>query len=178
MNELFKIKFDLTMEDIIEFAQYHYDHSPKVKKTIWRYRILLPLLMASFLVMVNSRMFSIAPNIVDWACAACIALFGFFFIPPGMKRSAVKNTGKMYSEGKNRDLLGTHDLSISDDGITETTENCKSEYTWKALEKISGTDRHLYLYVSSVSAMILPLRTLNDEAEKLALAEFLKEKMK
>jgi hypothetical protein len=78
----------------------------------------------------------------------------------------------MYREGKNKGMLGRHEITIHDDNILEKNDSVSLEFRWTAIEKIVKTEKYIFVYVSSVSALLIPQRsfmnhTAYDEFYKL-----------
>ncbi|ROR30365.1 YcxB-like protein [Mobilisporobacter senegalensis] len=68
---------------------------------------------------------------------------------------------KVVNEGKNNDILGHHCLFITEESIIEKSENSESKYN--IIEKVAETEKHLFIYVNTVSAYIIPKKYLSVE---------------
>lgn len=65
-----------------------------------------------------------------------------------------------YSEGKNRGVIGEHELEISADGIIERTLYNETKSAWGAVEKIESNPEYTFIYMNSVTAHVIPTRRI------------------
>lgn len=73
----------------------------------------------------------------------------------------------MLNEGKNSGILDNHSLSITEKGIIDKAEY--SEEKFNLIEKVVESNTHIFIYVSSLSACIIPKRIFNNLEEKQEL---------
>ena len=148
-----KINFDLDKEDWLEFNLYWIKNSPSSKKMKNRSLLALPILSVGIILLEGL-------NKGEWLIP--IVVFGvanilwYVFYPKRYENRVLKNSEKMISEGKNKKLLGPHEIELSDSGIKEQTPSSKAEVNWDIIEKFVETDDYFYLFDSAVSAYILP----------------------
>ena len=153
------IHYELTEEDYINFNLYHIKHSKMGKRSLLLQRIVTP-----FLYIIVAYLFSMIGNL------PFLPLFITFFIvsalwvifyPKYFYRLIARNAKKMIKEGKNDDLLGKHQLKMTEEGLVDTTANKETKVTWTGITAIQEDDGYFFLYNSSVSAYILPKRELD-----------------
>lgn len=71
----------------------------------------------------------------------------------------------MFREGKNVDLLGEHQMEMTDEGIEDKTSKSETKLNWSGIEKLQENDQYFFLYNSSVSAYIFPKRDFQNVDE-------------
>ena len=158
-----KATYELTKDDFILFNMYHYENSKVMKKSLILLRFLLPL----FLFVTAVVSFVLRQEIVIRSIIYII--FGclwYMLFPKAAKKSIYKKVDQFFSEGKNLSLLGKHSIEISEKSITETSETSEVKHTWATVEKIVETESLIIIYVSAVSAYIVPIKAFNSIEEK------------
>jgi len=153
-----EIQTNITEQDLIDFNLYHLSHSPTAK----RQRLVvtfLPGLMWSGLWLVLSA-FSKHP--LETMKALIPLIMGgplFVLLNFVMWRwSLSRQIQKQLAEGENKGALGPRKIIISPNGLAEISELSQSTTHWEAVEKIVATDDCLYIYLSALSAAIVPKR--------------------
>jgi YcxB-like protein len=84
---------------------------------------------------------------------ATLWLLGYRRLLPWL---AQHNAKQMYKAGKNKALLGWHRLQIAGDGLRAEYESGSSESRFDVIERIAETGSHAYVYVSAISAYVIP----------------------
>lgn len=74
-----------------------------------------------------------------------------------------------YRRTNNKTIFARHVLTLSPDGVSETTELSTISYSWKAVSRIRRNRRLLMIYAQSNMAFLIPRRAFKTDAE---LAEF------
>lgn len=72
----------------------------------------------------------------------------------------------MLEEGDNENLFNQRTLVLTDEGITETSSIGESHIRWDKINHLEETEDYLYIYVSSVSAHIVPKRVFENLSEQ------------
>jgi hypothetical protein len=75
----------------------------------------------------------------------------------------IKRISKMVDEGKNNDLLGSHSLIADEKELIEKSKNGETHLNWDGVEKIVSAENHLFIYVSSISANVIPKRAFENQ---------------
>jgi hypothetical protein len=71
----------------------------------------------------------------------------------------------MYKEGKNKNLFGHREITISDDAIVEESDSGTHATKWQSVEKVIKTEKHIFVYASSVSAYVIPRRIFMNDTD-------------
>ncbi len=153
------IHYELTEEDYINFNLYHIKHSKMGKRSLLLQRIISP-----FIFIIGAYLFAVIGNLPFlplFFTFAVMSILSVIFYPKYFYGLIALNAKKMIKEGKNDDLLGNHQLQLTDEGLIDTTANKETTVTWAGINTIQEDDGYFYLYASSVSAYILPKRELD-----------------
>jgi len=92
------------------------------------------------------------------------------FYPKHVKKLVVKRISKLLNEGSTNGILGKHTFTINKDGMVYATEYNESKCS--LIEQIVETDQHIFIYISSLVAYIIPKRIFKNAEEK---SDFLSE---
>lgn len=158
------IDFELQRDDLVAFALFHQKHSPAARKQRRQRMVIwggvLIVLIATF---IRRGFFSSD----DWLLVACTILFlvGLFVSLPQIREWRLRKAiARMYGEGRNVLLYGPRRVVLTPQSLINSSANSQSETRWIAIEKIVVTEEALYIYISSVSSVVIPRRefTSND----------------
>jgi YcxB-like protein len=157
-----RIVYENTLEDIAAFSRYHYDNSPAIRRL--RLYLLGIALVAGALCSVAVLRLLGGDTLATWLSATLAAtIVGIMLVAVPKRWSSWfwnsygrRYIARAYSEGRNRALFGRHELQFSEDGVSERTEVGELNLRWSAIERIQCTDDYTFIYVSAVSALVLP----------------------
>ena len=72
----------------------------------------------------------------------------------------------MINEGKNADMLGKHSLRLDEEGLVIGSSLSEARTNYGAVEEVVETKEYIYIYVSSISAHIIPVRSFESVQQK------------
>ena len=153
------IHYELTEEDYINFNLYHIKHSKMGKRSLLLQRIVSPLMF--IIVAYLYAMIGNLPFLPLFITFGIVSIIWIIYYPKYFYGLIARNAKKMIKEGKNDDLLGNHQLILTEEGLVDTTANKETKVTWSGITIIQEDDGYIFLYNSSVSAYILPKRELD-----------------
>lgn len=167
-----KINYELTKDDYIQFNMNHISKSKTIKRTLFieRYIISIMFLIVPFMLKGRSE----ATTIFYYAPFILIFALWVIFFPKYFKYSVKRRLLKMLDSGKGSSMFGQQNLSITDYGIFEFDNMEKSKVTLKDVEKVEVTADHIYIYINSADAYIIPMRAFKTLSEKNELIDLLK----
>jgi len=96
------------------------------------------------------------------------------YFPWAYRRKLRKIIAGMVSEGQNRGLFSHHRVTISPEGVADSTEFGQPSTAWRAIEKVASTDACAYIYTSGLAAIIVPRRAFPGTSEFEAFANRLR----
>ena len=85
-----------------------------------------------------------------------VAAVFFAAVYPSIWRRKVRQyLGRLYREGQNRGVLGTHTLEILGNGLYDETPFYERTTFWNGIERIETAPGRTFVYLSAVSAMVI-----------------------
>lgn len=93
----------------------------------------------------------------------------YILIKDGYRRA----TRKIYNDPKNASLFGLVEVSINETGISAKTEVSDGHHNWSAIIRSSSTKNLYILYLSEITALIIPKRVLKTLSEKESFEKML-----
>lgn len=159
-----KLKYLLTEKDYVDYNIDHMYNSPSIRKSLFVQRYIIPVLFLLIPFCVDG-LFSISWRY--WMIWFAIVFIQWIIFFPGLvRRTSRKRIGKMLREGINTDFLGERTLDLQEDAIYERGISSESKKSWDAVEKVIEGKKHIYIYVSAITAFIVPLTAFADDDEK------------
>jgi YcxB-like protein len=158
-----KVSFDLSVEDLVHFNQFHWRQSRAMKQMYrWSFAGAPVVAMAIALVLRSKGLF-----VASAAAAGAVCGYTLFLVL--YTRWSLKwAVRKMLAEGDNRGVLGRHEIEIAPDGVHERTAVNRSHQSWTGIERIAEDDRYIYIYVQSMMAHVIPKAAFPSTADAAA----------
>lgn len=154
------LHYTITQEDYIEFNVFYMENS-KQQKQINRFMRFGFSIFGSIAVYFGGRWFTQGSNIY-WIIVALLFMVGWYlYFPQFMKKTQIKYFKKLLKEGDNSALFGKRELVVHKDYLevkdatTTSILNSKNLLEWKETENL------IILYVSSITAHVIPKRDLS-----------------
>ena len=159
-----KIDYQLTKQDYIDFNMNYMSNSKTIKRLFIAQRYIVPIM---FLVLpfVLIRVTNIPLGYWFKFFLVCSVIWIIFY-PKYFKWTVSKRIIKMLDEGENVDMLGKRSLTLTEKGIVDCSTLSELNTDWRVIEKITQTQKHIFIFISSVSAYILPVHVFKNENEK------------
>lgn len=161
------IQYELSADDLVEFNHFHHKHSPSFRRRLLASRIGIPLFMIVLLLLtplfVQKSDQSYLGELVSMKWFFIVPPVLFFYAPFVWERRRASLIRKMLSEGSTRSLLGNCSLTLSNESISIQRTSSLSSYGWEAIDRICVNSVCCYLYVTAVSAIIVPRRAFSSD---------------
>lgn len=163
------VQYELNKDDYVAFSLYHHYHSPTVLKHYYR-DWFIPVLM---FICIFALIWYFADLERDTPLKTFINLLPLFsfvpiyliYFPLSFRRRIKKVVKGMIDDGRNINLFGRHEVSITDDGIDDLGEYSNTSHKWPAIEKIVMFKEYIFIYLSSIEAIIIPHRAFSATEE-------------
>ena len=172
----YHLEFKLTEEDYMSFNYFHSFESPQGKKMVKRANTVYFSLLACFMAIVlmyNGLSYS---SLVCFLVLALCSVFCMLRQETQQKRTMTRIMRRLQQGGKLPYDSGSV-FTFEEDSFTETTEFEKSEISYRRIEKVCVVkERFVLLYVSSITAHVLPISQLKAQVDLNAFIQFLSEK--
>lgn len=160
-----ELQFELFENDYVDFNMHYMSISPTIKRSIFiqRYIISIIYLIAPF---VSAKITDIP--LWYWSIGFILLyIIWVIFYPKYFRKRAIKQVVKLLKEGKNVGIIGKYTLSLTPDCIIGINDSGESKTNWGSVENIYDTENHIFIYVGSMKAYIVPLRAFKTKDEKV-----------
>jgi len=151
-----RLYFERTLDDMIAFNDFHFRHSPYMKRFMFWYRLIGALAIVLVSTVLSQVLTPTAPFLFSFILSLIGAGVFVVLAPSLVQKRMKKQVRKLYSEGKNVSALGAQELELTDTGLIARSEYMETKLAWGAIERIESTPTHTFLYLSSVQAYIIP----------------------
>lgn len=174
-----KIEYSLTRHDLIEFNYYHLLNSKSTVRTLKYLRIVPPIsmLIIPFIIELIFKTEVFLAFFITFIISASFAVSWFVRFPKKHKKNMTKSLNNMLDEGKNSGVLGERTIELNDEGIHLTNPGIETSQKWDSVEKLCITDDYIYIYVSSLTALIVPTGVFRNTEEKEEFLDIVKKNM-
>lgn len=165
---IIEFKFEVTEEDYIKFNLYHAESSKPHKRTYNTLRYLLPLL---FSVPIYATATSVLkqPKLYWIIIAVLFAVIWIVTYPKQYKRLIRRETEKILRDGDNSLIVGKKTMIIDDEEIKVITEDSSESTLKRGIKDIKIYDDMILIYLSGITAHIIPTRYLDGETRRKLL---------
>lgn len=164
-----RLEFELKQHDLNEFYKFNDWYSPEKRQFRLKRRFLhgtIMFLLPYGLLLMSDANFSLS-------LVLNISVFAFFLFAVGYlgARSVIttkveKWVDKFLKEGKNKDLIGLRTMEFKDKEIECRSLNSDSRIKIEMIEKIREDENYYFIYLTTISAYVIPKRTLDTEETK------------
>ena len=175
---MMEVEYELTPEDVSAFHAYYRKHPPASRRrldpvaglVIWfMCAIYGGALFAAFALGVES--FWVPILIGAWAGAITASIFDIWH----RKWVASRMSRRSLEHGRDAEkVLGWARVGLDAQGIHVTSQFSSCLYLWNGIEKIATTDEHIFFYVTTMSAQVVPLRAFAEGRAFDAFADMAK----
>jgi len=160
-----KLDYFVTLDDLVVFSLYHVQHSPFYRRQLLMGRIILPIIFLAGAVIFAGH--SLAEPFEGWfvlpGLLALLAVFWLVWFPWFWKKNIVSTLKALDSEGPNPNWTGSFTLSLEPEEVIETNQYGRKSYRWLGIPKIEVSPSHIFIFIGSVHAIIIPADTFPDQ---------------
>ncbi|TGK28965.1 YcxB family protein [Leptospira gomenensis] len=173
-NVLMKLSFTLNEQDIVNFNVFHFRNSKFTTRRRILFRFLIPIWVVVVFLFLNREQL----DATSFLWNSPLFLFGIFWFLFSDKlyfwrlKNNVKN---LLREGRNNGMIGVQNLDLSDDTLIVQNESGLFRHSLKSINRVEEGDGYLFLYVTSLSAIPIPLSVFKDSEKETfirKIAEF------
>lgn len=159
-----ELEFELSEKDYISYNLDHARTSPTIKRSIMFQRFLGPVMFLIVPFVIKRK--TTIPMLFWLSLFGIVSIIWVVFYPRYVNWEMGRRLTKMLKEANNKNLLSNRRLIISENGVSVWDKSGESHVDWDSVTKVENTNDYIYIYVSSVSAHIIPKRVFKDENEK------------
>ena len=165
------VEYERTIEDIIEFNLFHMKNSPSLRR-----QALVTQVAAALLAVIVSLSMGYLLGLDKKAgtgflyiLTLVLSIASFFIVPYLSRAEVINGFRKATKEGDNKAILGYQTMSLTPDNIFVKTQIGESKYTWASIDKIAQNDQFIFVYISSINAIVIPRKAFSTDS---SLQEF------
>lgn len=145
---------------MINFNMYHIKNSPDMRKRIIFSKFVVPFFLA----------FALFINFYDEFLITFIIWFllslTWYLLMPAFHRFIIKKRVKrLYKQEENKRILTKHRITLEEQFLLEESEFGSSQTNWNSVGKIDKDDNYIYIYLSTLSAFVIPLNSFHNNEE-------------
>jgi hypothetical protein len=160
------LSLELTTEDFYQFNYYtNWTASWNSRKRFIYYcRNILSAGVGSLLgIYLIERKISLTAILV---VVVFVLLLGFIALPAWVRRFYRKYVEKFSANPSNNSFFSKTELIIDEKGIQARDDVSTTMHLWRAFTKKVDTEKYFYLYLSSLSGLVIPKRIFQTQTEK------------
>jgi protein-S-isoprenylcysteine O-methyltransferase Ste14 len=165
-GETLSVAYEVSMEELVQFSLYHLTNSPAERRKYYRNVLTVPVFsIIGFLGPAFVLRYDLWDSLPLNICVGVLLII-LSFVYPLRYRSRFEHTiRKLYSEGRNAAISGVWRIVNSPARLSVFMPLVETHYQWPAVERVVRTERALYVYVTAVEAIIVPLRAFGNVQE-------------
>lgn len=118
--------------------------------------VLLALLLVSLLLGVVAQGSSFVQAQIEWLILGVLGVLLYFAILPLQRRSFVKSQCAALRASGALVASGNHSASLQDQGVKHVAPHGETMLSWDMIQQIELTDSQALVYVTALSALIIP----------------------
>jgi hypothetical protein len=153
-----QLRYSVAPDDLVAFYRFYSREDPRGRRfysVIWWWFLGCLVVLTTLAVLRDRSPYSVAL----WGILTLLwLLFGsrylllatFWFLGRRFKRSDLSSH------------TGDHRLAVEDAGIRISSLAMETLLDWSAVKRIEATDSHTFIYVSDVSALVIPHRSVSE----------------
>ena len=157
----------LNLDDFIEYNEYHYKTKTSFLQKNIRW-LLFGIFLIYFLTSLNRP---IPEDLTDWGNLVIILfvfviMYGLDIFNSKIRKAQVKKFIK-----KNPNQLGKMKVELNKEKVITFSDNSKYEVQTGSIRSIEENNDYYYIYLNSMSAIILPKKDIQDNEEFISFAQ-------
>ncbi len=155
-----RLRYRNTIDDGVAFNLFHIRHSPTLRRnvaiTTWVLSIAAGIAAFFAINWLPSPHGAEAVQFSAAIAAIITTALCVWTLPRSLRHSMTKQACKLYAEGQNRTFVCEHELEIAEQALIERTPYSQSEARYEVIEHIQITKDYTFIYVSAISAHVIP----------------------
>ncbi len=174
MDAAASITVQVTQEDFVAFNSYAYfvKHRSVYRRTIITGIGAYLLLMAALAILLSLYVDDFI-RLIPLAIATLIVLP---FLPRLIRKGMLKNFRRVIKlADPNSGLLGEKTFTIEEDGFRERTAYGEQLTRWEGIHEIVEQAEHLFVFIDSISAHVIPTRAFENDAQQQSFVQALRQ---
>ncbi|MEI7645016.1 MAG: YcxB family protein [Chloroflexales bacterium] len=169
--------YNVKAEDLIELNLNRLRIDPRAQLQTRGLQLLVPL--AIFLASIGTVYLldsdkQLMP--IDWVVPCVLAAIMLFIFPRRFEANIRKRIATQFTAGPDKDLAGKYTASILPALIVETSKGREVRAPWTAINQVTITGAHIFIFVDKSQAIVIPRQGFADakqyEQAKALVAQY------
>jgi YcxB-like protein len=165
--------YDNSPEDMMEFQKYHLLNSKLYKQSRLKNILIGPLVFSIFLLF---KFIHGEVHLTTVLVFTGLSLCWILLYPGHYKKNIIKKTRKIIKESDINAFIGKKEIEVNELGINVVSETSQSKYVWDKIVKIGETEKYLFIYITSLSAISIPKDKIISSNTTQDIIDFIKSK--
>lgn len=163
---MLQLNYKLTDEDYIEFNEFHQlIHSEVGKRNLSLLKLIGPMISILAIVIFILARAEIMLIVIE-VIALCIFSMVWIALSKKIMKRGIRNTILKMKKTEGLPFAEKTTLNFMEDQIIEITKNQELKVDYKKIQDVCETEKVFYVYISSMEALIIPKRVLDQDMEK------------
>jgi hypothetical protein len=157
-----KYHYTITMDDLLHFNIYHMGSTKGFQSQLRLFRIFLPIFFFLFALF----FYLLDPTI--WLPSLISIAFGLNYLVRGrtiLENRYWKNAKTLLGAQQNKGMIGEQSLEVKEEEVIEENPYRRIHHRKDFLNEIQEDENFIYLYISSMQAIMVPKNVLGSEKE-------------
>ena len=161
---MFELEYQISMDDYVEFNMCHSRNSKTFKKSMLVITLLGPVIFITIALVYFGDFLGVSIFLIA-------SIIWIAFIRKYTLATTRRRITKFINEGDTSEIFELKKLIINDDGVFWSSKTSEGKYNWNGIIKLCDLEEYIYLYVSSVQAIIIPKSQIDDNDEFVEYCE-------
>jgi hypothetical protein len=160
------VTYSVTTDDVVAFNLYHLQHAPGMRRYFgWTRFGAASLAVIGVWSLVAYLQYN-SRSLLALVLALIAGALVYRLTPTLMLRATPRTVRRMLRDDTNRDMLGVQRITLTPDALVFRAEPGERRYAWETIEWIATTPEHIFIYVTPITALIVPARAFGNAAER------------
>jgi hypothetical protein len=161
-----EVSYTTTLDDYVAFSLHTFKRSPSMKRRFVAAWVLVPLAFLLLAAMVWGSDRFVAFSLAAGGVGAAI-------LHPFLYRKNLERAVRAYAQDLGaRGVIGRITLVLTDESLTERTETTQSVARWQDMKGVEVVGDCTYIWVTGITAAIIPRHCFEREEDYEAVREF------
>lgn len=173
---MFEFNYSITEEDYVRFNEHHALTSEAGKKGLLAYRCVIPIISLCFIFVIWAISKDWTLVIIETVFLGILSLVWLLLSKKSYLRSLRRNIKIIKKNGK-LPYSTESTLSFGDTTFTDSSKSISTTYDYSAIEAVWVTPTDIYIYTSSIQAVLMPFTIFSSVDEINSFIGFLSTKV-
>lgn len=148
-----KVSYQLDEDAVLAFNEYGAKHSSSFQQLRWLGRLVMVPCMGAYVLWAWSAGVDLLCPI---AMALTVSVLWFALYPRMQSLQGKRFVRRLMREGTNRGVFGEYTLKVTPEYLQSTSSGSEKKYAWHRIQRVESTNDHLFIYETSISAIVVP----------------------